>query len=305
MKSVADEIKTLMPDHFHQRLTQLLAATEQHPAAIELRSQYPDRQIDRNELYHYTRSADVCQACRGLEHCTQQFSGHFLAPYADDLSDRLLFIHKPCDLEIARETQHRIRSLINSHYIPDHILQMTFEGLEKDPDRKDAIAETMRFCLSFEREATKKGLYLHGPMGIGKSAIAGALAHELARRSVDVIMVYVPDFLGEIKSAIKTGEVESKLDALRNVSVLILDDIGAEPLTVWTRDEVIGPIIQRRMDRLPTIYTSNLTVGELKTHLSQAKDEQVPNQVKAARLMERIEPFVKTIRVGGRNRRRN
>ncbi|WP_254328630.1 hypothetical protein [Paenibacillus sp. MZ03-122A] len=91
--------------------------------------------------------------------------------------------------------------------------------------------------------------------------------------------------------------------------MLILDDIGAESLTTWTRDEVLGPILQRRMERLTTIYTSNLTMSELKQHLVNVKDskpsEQKQNDKKAARIFERIEPFVKILPVGGRNRRRD
>ncbi|ETT30301.1 primosomal protein DnaI, partial [Paenibacillus sp. FSL R5-192] len=96
--------------------------------------------------------------------------------------------------------------------------------------------------------------------------------------------------------------------SLRTASVLILDDIGAETLTIWTRDEVIGPILQRRMERLPIIYTSNLTIKELRYHLANVKDakemDRKQHEKKAERIIERIEPFVKILPVGGRNRRR-
>lgn len=302
MNSIANEINRLMPDNFLDRLTQLQSEIERHPAVVRLREQYPDCQIDQNQLFHYSRSVDACASCPGLENCPQQMAGHYLTPQADN--GRVTFTYTPCQLQTAHDKQRKIQKLIKSHYVPDHILQMTFDKLDRDADRKEAIAETMRFCLGFKRGETKRGLYLHGSLGVGKSAIVGAAAHELATRNVDVLMVYVPDFLGEIKNAIKTGEVESKLDALREVSVLILDDIGAEPLTIWTRDEVLGPVLQRRMERFPTLFTSNLTTAELRQHLEKTKDEQFPNPVKAARLMDRIEPFVKTVRVGGKNRRR-
>ncbi|MNC27657.1 Primosomal protein DnaI [compost metagenome] len=124
-------------------------------------------------------------------------------------------------------------------------------------------------------------------------------------------MVYVPDFMSEAKDAIssKTETVLSKLEALQNVTVLILDDIGAESLTIWTRDEILGPILQRRMERLVTIYTSNLTIKELRQHLVNVKDakamDQRQHEKKAERILERIEPFVEVLHVGGRNRRRD
>ena len=84
---------------------------------------------------------------------------------------------------------------------------------------------------------------------------------ELEKHGVDVLMVYVPDFfLMEIKGSIETSGLEQKLEALKTVSVLILDDIGAKAITAWKRDEVRGPILQSRMEKLPTIYKSNLTL---------------------------------------------
>ncbi|MFE1625934.1 ATP-binding protein [Brevibacillus reuszeri] len=132
--------------------------------------------------------------------------------------------------------------------------------MEKNAYRIEEIKVAITFCLNFERGETTRGLYLFGQFGVGKRAIAGAKTQELAKRGVDVLMVYVPDFLMVIKGSIESGGMEQKLDALKNVSVLILDDIGAGAITAWTRDEVLGPILQSRMDKLATIYTSNLTL---------------------------------------------
>ncbi|WP_340459498.1 ATP-binding protein [Paenibacillus graminis] len=201
---------------------------------------------------------------------------------------------------------------IKSHFIPDHIVNATFEDIEPDSQRVVAIMKCMEFCENFKAGKSKREIYLHGQFGVGKNQIAGAIAQELASQGVDVAMVYVPDFMAEAKDAIgsKTETVLSKLEALQNVTVLILDDIGAESLTTWTRDEVLGLILQRRMERLVTIYTSNLTMKELRQHLVNVKDakvamEQRQHEKKAERILERIEPFVEVLHVGGRNRRRD
>lgn len=52
---------------------------------------------------------------------------------------------------------------------------------------------------------------------------------------------------------------------------MILDDIGAEFLSSWFRDEILGAILQyRMMERLPVFFTSNYTPEELETMLSQS-----------------------------------
>jgi primosomal protein DnaI len=211
---------------------------------------------------------------------------------------------------IADEKRRKTSDKIKSHYIPEDVINATFDYIETDPHRATAIMAAMKFCDEFEVGSSKRGLYLYGNFGVGKSLITGAIAQELASQGIDVAMVYVPDFLSEVKDAIdsKTDTVNAKLEALRKVTVLILDDIGAESHSAWTRDEVLGSILQRRMNRLVTIYTSNLTIRELRQHLLNVKKvnpgDQKMHEKKVERIMERIEPFVEVVHVGGRNRRR-
>ena len=48
----------------------------------------------------------------------------------------------------------------------------------------------------------------------------------------------------------------------------MLDDIRAEEVTPWVRDEVIGPLLHYRMvHELPTFFSSNFDYSELEHHL--------------------------------------
>lgn len=312
MKSFSEVISKQFPPSLMARMTEFDRRIDHHPAVQELKSMYPEKfnqendrgNFSRLDLHHYIDSQDTCLRCTGLEKCPSLLKGHQMV--VKDGFSGPGFVYSPCDLMIGHENQVKVKRLIKSHHVPDHILQTSFKDLDKDATRIQAIKGALRFCATFEKGKTKRGLYLYGPMGVGKSAIAGAMTQDLAKRGHDVIMVYVPDFLAEVKDAIKTGEVEDKLDAMRQVSVLILDDIGAEQLTPWTRDEVLGPILQRRMEKLPTVFTSNLTLDELRNHLKNAKTkaDYHPDPKKAERLMERIEPFVDVYQVFGPNRRR-
>jgi primosomal protein DnaI len=114
-------------------------------------------------------------------------------------------------------------------------------------------------------------------------------------------MVYVPEFVREVRDAISEGSVMDKLDALKKVSVLILDDIGAETLTPWIRDEVLGAVLQYRVaEGLPVIYTSNLSLDELEDHLAYSHKGGV-ERTKAKRIMERIRHYVDVYFVDGPN----
>ncbi len=83
---------------------------------------------------------------------------------------------------------------------------------------------------------------------------------------------------------------------------MIFDDIGAETLSEWSRDDVLGVILQKRMDNvLPTFFSSNITMDGLNEHFAETRNSV--DEVKARRLMERVRFLSKEVFVGGKNRR--
>ena len=84
--------------------------------------------------------------------------------------------------------------------------------------------------------------------------------------------------------------------------MLLLDDIGAENCSNWSRDEILGPILQYRMENnLPTFFTSNLTLDELETALSTTTSGV--DKLKARRIIERIKQLTVTLELVSKNRR--
>ena len=96
--------------------------------------------------------------------------------------------------------------------------------------------------------------------------------------------------------------VEDKVNYLKNVDILLIDDIGAENVTAWGRDEILGTILQYRMNnKLSTFFTSNLTLEELEVHLSLSKNSE--DKVKARRIIERIKELTENLELVSINRR--
>ena len=81
-----------------------------------------------------------------------------------------------------------------------------------------------------------------------------------------------------------------------------IDDIGAESVSTWSRDEILGTILQYRMENnLTTFFTSNLTIDELEANLSITKNNV--DKVKARRIIERIKQLTVDIELVSKNRR--
>ncbi|MCY9554492.1 primosomal protein DnaI [Paenibacillus apiarius] len=303
----------------HKRYDEMLASgiekIRSHPEIQKLIKKYPEHSHDLTspsrfkDVEQYISCIENCLKCPGLESCRNNQVGHYLVaepnpvPYKGQ--QQLYFKSRPCKLKKAADRQKILTQRIQSYNVDADNMSATFDDLDDDPQRRPAILKCITFCAEFRAGETDKGLYLFGSYGVGKSRIAGAIANEMAGRGFDVAMVYVPDFFEEIKDAIGTNGVREKVDAIKNVTVLILDDIGAEPLSSWLRDGVLGTILNHRMqNRLLTVYTSNLDMSELRQHIGSVKDEKMFNERKANRIMERIEPFVQVVQVNGRNRRR-
>ena len=112
----------------------------------------------------------------------------------------------------------------------------------------------------------------------------------------------IPELVREMKASIKDDSLQAKIDRFKHVPVLMLDDIGAESLSAWFRDEVLGSILQHRMmEELPVFFTSNYDLNQLEVHLSTSNRGDVET-IKAGRIVERIRQLSKPLELYDRHR---
>lgn len=180
--------------------------------------------------------------------------------------------------------------------------------LDDFPDRSSegriaAFSAASKFLINYhKKDIFAPGLYLSGNFGVGKTYLLGAIANELVQQNVEVILVHFPTFVVKMKASIGNNTVMGKIDKLKSVPILMLDDIGADSVSSWIRDEVLGVILQYRMqEKLPTFFSSNLSMSDLEAHLAITRNTEDP--IKAKRIMERIRFLSREIIVGGENQR--
>jgi primosomal protein DnaI len=129
------------------------------------------------------------------------------------------------------------------------------------------------------------------------------LLHELAKEGHTGVIVYLPDFCEDLKSMFNDSKkLAETIDLLKQADIVILDDIGAENLNPWFRDHVLGTILNYRMNRKPTFFTSNFDVDGLEEHLSFTNREGF-DENKGKRIMERIKHYTEQIYINGYNKR--
>jgi primosomal protein DnaI len=308
MEKINETLKRLASNQsFQKRYAEIRNQVLNHPDIKDFLAK--NREILNQEmieksitkLFEYMNQSKECNKCISLEKCTNVIKGYH--PKLVIARNSIDVEYVRCPRKIIDDEKRKNERLIKSLHVPKDILSASFEDLQQDTSRFEAIKRAALFVKNYDRDHHQKGLYLYGKFGVGKSYLLGAIANELAKNQISSMIVYVPELFRELKNSIGDPSLNEKIEALKNEPILMLDDIGAEAVSSWTRDEILGPILQFRMlESLPTFFTSNFDLQGLEHHLaySQRGEEE---KLKAARILERIRYLCEPVEVDGPNRR--
>lgn len=246
-------------------------------------------------LEHYN-----CEQCKSLFSCKNKVKGYCLTP--EKREKGIDFSYVSCAKKEKMDLENEYLKHIKYYDIPKEIRKASFKDLYKDDTTRVPIMKYMKdFVKNYGKKENLKGLYLNGSFGAGKTYLVAALLNDMAKKKVKCACLYYPEFLRDLKASFKT-DYEEKFNYIKKVPLLLLDDIGAENVSNFSRDEILGPILQYRMEEnLPTFFTSNLTLDELENHLSITTTGV--DKVKAKRIIERIKQLTVSIELVSKNRR--
>lgn len=233
--------------------------------------------------------------------CPNFVKGHVPELYIDNQHIKIRYL--PCPCKVKHDEEKYNAQLITSHHMQRDTLNAKLKDIYLKGKRLEVARAADDICNAIaNQDANIKGMYLHGEFGTGKSFILGAIANQLKTKKIPSTIIYLPEFIRTLKSGFKDGTFETKLAKVREANILMLDDIGAEEITPWVRDEIIGPILHYRMvQELPTFFSSNYNFKELQHHLSVTRDGT--ELTKAARIMERIKTLATPYYLDGENYR--
>jgi len=131
-----------------------------------------------------------------------------------------------------------------------------------------------------ERVEKGTGLYLYSRLtGTGKSTVACSIALEfivaqlkqdyrVGKRTVQLVrFVNIADFLEDLLKAMNDQDAAEVAlgvtETLKRVPLLIMDDLGAEKVSEWTRERLLNIISERYDAERSIIFTSNLAPQEI------------------------------------------
>jgi primosomal protein DnaI len=314
MESLGEALRRLPPIDGLSNAEEVAKQVLNDPQVVELRTRYPelDEQVLRlnlNRLYQMTTEYRACKKCPGLALCPNDMQGHTTGINCVQLGGRwqLNDYKTACSLWTANEHQQQIRRRITSFYVDETVFGEQYdesEMIKLDVNRALAVNQLQNYVDTTKSQGLQKqGLYLQGEFGTGKTYMAGYLLQKLAKEGYSGVIVYMPEFVEDAKALMfEPQKLKETISLMKDADLLVFDDIGAENLSPWVRDHVLGAILNHRMNRKPTFYTSNHDLDDLEKHFSFTHKEG-EEMHKGQRLMDRVRPFVDVVHVRGRNHR--
>ena len=175
----------------------------------------------------------------------------------------------PCECQkkdFANDTNRRMLEVSNLQAFSD----LTFDSFKIQG--RTGLGEQQERSLEFALNQSKlfaqnmKGwLLLQGSFGCGKTHLAVSIANFTLSLGIPTLILTVPDLLDWLRYAYDRADTnfEARFDEIRNIPLLILDDLGTQNATPWAEEKLYQIINHRYMLKLPLVVTTNLDLAEL------------------------------------------
>ncbi len=249
----------------------------------------------------WLQTVEQCEHCKGLSFCPFHPKGYFLDLTYDGI---LTYGSKPC----AYYKDERLRYAHQKRYrVMDFALEdlcIDLGRLSLQNESKEYREVVMHVLSHLGKERQEKGIYLSGPPGVGKTYLSIGITNYYAKQGKNCVFVNVAHLISSLKRLFQDNEaMENLYQRIVSADVAVFDDIGGESVTAWSRDDVLLPLLDERMNRhLLTYFTSNYTMEELQEKY-RSFSSKGSEPVAALRLLERVKALSEEKILKGRSRR--
>ena len=178
-----------------------------------------------------------------------------------------------------REKEQEIESLKRSCFISMSQWAYTFDNYKGEKDKSYIIAKN--YVKEYEQMKKENiGLLFCGTVGSGKTYLACCIANALIEEYM--IRVKIRNFAQIINDLQKSGfdlDKNEYIEAITNVSVLILDDLGIERDTSYAKEQVYNIVNSRYLKQKPTIFTTNLPYEKIQNSDDGVEYERIYSRI--------------------------
>lgn len=178
--------------------------------------------------------------------------------------------HEKRQHEEMLKKQNRLNELITNSLMDEKFRESNFENWDFNKGSRSMYNLGRRYADNFkECKQQGLGLLIYGSAGNGKTYLASAIANELLKQYIPVVCVSINGLLSRIQKTYNSWGKEAESDIIRsfiNADLLIIDDLGTEKSSEWSRSMIYNIVDSRYRSKLPLIITSNLEINPSKRH---------------------------------------
>ena len=217
-------------------------------------------------------SVDAAARDWSMQHIHHCACGGLGWVYANVPGDDILWGRAvPCicqrDAQAKAETERLWRlSGLSTASLTDRTFGKFDPDLCTPPESRQTMRAIKRVCEQYAA-APRGWLILVGRVGSGKTHLAQAIVRATLDAGRSAYMATMPDLLETLRAGYKDEKdtFDARFDMLAEVPLLVIDDLGAEKGTEWSREQLYRAVNRRYEERSPLVVTSN-------AHLSRMGD---------------------------------
>ena len=231
-------------------------------ALLYVRSKWPGAEwaqihVRTLDILRVKQDEQTCAECTGKGACPLRYYPLVLCEEQAGAETYILRAGK-CGSAAALKSMKESQSgdLIKASGLTLQQQAQTFEAFDVDADEAEPLAALAQALLAAK---TGKWLVLAGKQGTGKSHLAAAIMLEIMRRGVPALFQSVSAMLDDLRAGYEDNSHYTKMNLLKNVPCLVLDDLGKERANETGMDylhQIIEFRSLRRAER-QTIVTTN------------------------------------------------
>lgn len=165
---------------------------------------------------------------------------------------------------------------------------MTFD---KDDRPEHLLSKAARaYAENFQPALEQHGIMFTGNVGTGKTFYACCIANAVIDRGYSALVTTLQPLIRELRNY---DTAEQALRRIRQVDLLVLDDLGSTALNDYTTDKIFEIVDERYRSGKPLIVTTNLN-----------PDEAWKSGIGMRRIFDRLRERCRHVVMDGESRRR-
>ena len=191
----------------------------------------------------------------------------------------------PCSC-VKEEWDGRIPERLQQYSNLGPLSRLTFDNLMpqgRTPDEDNRRLFQAAYDTAKRYASEPRGwLVLTGNSGGGKTHLAAAVANHCIDLRIRTFFIVTPDLLDHLRGTFgPNSEVtyDELFEQVRNVPLLILDDLGSQSSSAWAGEKLFQLINHRFNAQLPTVITTNVPLERLEESLRSRLTDPVLSTV--------------------------